>query len=220
MLPRRLEPEVMDDPAEAQAYEAMDHSEPNAAFCDRLIELGAHGRMLDIGTGPGHIPVMLAERVPGARIVAVDYAAAMLELARDRVRGVQLAHQVHLLRGDAKALPVADHSFDTVFSNTILHHLPEPVWLLREAARVLRPGGVLLIRDLMRPVNEAALDHLVSVHAVEADDAQRKMFRDSLYAALQPDELEQLAGQAGLTDIEVVVDTDRHISLQRRRDVA
>ena len=220
MLPRRLEPEVMDDPAEAQAYEAMDHSEPNAAFCDRLIELGAHGRMLDIGTGPGHIPVMIAERVAGARIVAMDYAAAMLEIARARVRGVQLAHQVHLLRGDAKALPLADHSFDTVFSNTILHHLPEPVWLLREAARVLRPGGVLLIRDLLRPEDTATLDHLVLVHAAEADASQRRMFRDSLHAALKPDELEQLAKRAGLRDVEVVVDTDRHVSLQRRRDVA
>ena len=54
-MQRTLEPEVMDTPEEADGYDAMDHSQANAAFVGRLVELGARGRMLDIGTGPGHI---------------------------------------------------------------------------------------------------------------------------------------------------------------------
>ena len=123
MLPRRLEPEVMDDTQEAVAYEAMDHSEPNAAFIERLMELGAAGRMLDVGTGPGHIPALLCPRIASSRIVALDHAMAMLELARRRVLQAGLARRVWLVRGDAKAMPFAAGCFDAVFSNTILHHL-------------------------------------------------------------------------------------------------
>ncbi len=216
MLPRRLEPEVMDDPQEAVSYEAMDHSEPNAAFIERLMELGAAGRMLDVGTGPGHIPALLCPRIASSRIVALDHAMAMLELARRRVRQAGLARRVWLVRGDAKAMPFATGCFDAVFSNTILHHLAQPQWLLTEAWRVLRPGGVLLIRDLMRPVDAAQLESLVRHHAAGADASQRGMFRDSLHAALRPDELERLAHEAGLRGAEVVIDSDRHLSLQCR----
>jgi hypothetical protein len=73
-MQRELEPEVMDTPEEASEYDAMDHTEANTAFVDRLIALGARGRMLDIGTGPGHIPassssaVNTAEASPAAEI--------------------------------------------------------------------------------------------------------------------------------------------------------
>ena len=62
-MQRQLEPEVMDDLQEAVAYDRMDHVQPNEAFVARLIELGAHGRMLDIGTGPGHIPLLVCEKI-------------------------------------------------------------------------------------------------------------------------------------------------------------
>ena len=80
-MERTLEPEVMDTAEEADGYDAMDHSEPNAAFVERLCELEASGRMLDIGTGPGHIPVLICERVPDARVVGIDLSKSMLALA-------------------------------------------------------------------------------------------------------------------------------------------
>ena len=80
-MKRQLEPEVMDDAREAAEYDTMDHSQPNAAFVSRLMELGAAGRMLDIGTGPGHIPLMVCERIPDAHIVGVDLSPCMVELA-------------------------------------------------------------------------------------------------------------------------------------------
>jgi len=216
MLNRILEPEVMDDPAEAAAYDAMDHSQPNRAFIDRLIELGVSrcGRALDLGTGPGTIPVSLCGDVPGLAVLAVDLAPSMLVLAESYVLEADLAPQIELACMDVKALDLADDSFDAVFSNTILHHLADPARMLSEAARVLRPGGLLLIRDLYRPNSLNELDALVAKHAADCDDAQRKLFADSLHAALTPDELRELADANGLPDAEVVIDTDRHMSLQ------
>jgi tRNA1(Val) A37 N6-methylase TrmN6 len=61
-MDRVLEPEAMDTPEEADAYASMDHSEANTAFVERLFELGAAGHMLDIGTGPGQIPLLVCAR--------------------------------------------------------------------------------------------------------------------------------------------------------------
>lgn len=215
-MERELEPEVMDDPAEAAAYDAMDHEEPNRAFVERLVELGARGRVLDIGTGPGQVPLLLCQRLRGVRVLGVDLAESMLVRARARVAASPHAGRVELRRADAKALPLPDASFDTVCSNTILHHLADPRPLLAEAARVLAPGGALLVRDLFRPPTPDAAHRLVERHAAGATPAQRELFRASLHAALTPDELRRLADESGLGDAELVIDSDRHMSLQRR----
>jgi len=214
-MQRTLEPEVMDTPEEADGYDAMDHSGPNAAFVDRLVELGAWGHMLDIGTGPGHIPLLVAERIGDATVVGVDLAEHMLAHAERHRADSPHGARVEFRRADAKGLGFPDGAFDTVFSNTILHHIPDPVPFLREAHRVLRPGGVLLIRDLFRPPTPARARELVALHAAGESVYNQELFRASLHAALTPDELRGAADAAGLRDVQLVVDTDRHMSLQR-----
>ena len=252
MLQRIPEPEVMDDVAEAAAYDAMDHTQPNMAFVERLLELGIDRceNALDLGTGPGDIPIMLCEALasvgcPGSSeseppertgvdvsqavrsrgsqslhpghpdILAVDLAQSMLDLAKRKVSLAGLDNRVTLAKMDVKALDLPDHRFDAVFSNTILHHLPEPAAMLAEAARVLKPGGLLLIRDLYRPDSLEQLNALVDQHAGDCNAEQRKLFADSLHAALTPNELHELVDANGLKDCEIVIDTDRHMSLQR-----
>ena len=79
---------------------------------------------------------------------------------------------------------------------------------------MLRPGGALLIRDLFRPATAKRVEELVSRHAADATPAQRALFRDSLHAALTPEELRRAADAAGLEQAQLVIDTDRHVSLQ------
>jgi len=213
-LQRVLEPEVMDTEEDAREYDAMDHSEPNEAFVERLIELGARGRMLDIGTGPGHIPIMICERSADAFVVGVDLAEHMLARAMQRRLASPHADRIDFHVADAKGLAFADESFDVVFSNTILHHIPDPRDLLAGAKRMLKPDGVLLIRDLYRPATLGGLALLVETHAGKATPYQRKLFSNSLNAALTPDELRSMARDVGLERFEVTVDSDRHMSLQ------
>ena len=214
MLPRILEPESMDSPEEAAEYDAMDHRGPNQAFVDRMAELGAGGIMLDVGSGPGHIPVMMARRFAGAVVVGVDLSAEMLKVAVGHARGVE---RIHYQQADAKRLPFRSSAFDTVFSNSILHHLSDPRPCLAEMVRVLRPGGVILIRDLFRPVSAAELDRIVQACAAVPERAtvlQQAMFRASLMAALRPEELKQMVVELEIEHLQVVVDSDRHMSLQ------
>ena len=106
-MQRVLEPEYMDTVEEASDYDSMDHSGPNAAFVERLLALGARGRVLDIGTGPAHIPIALlralAERGDrDSTVVAIDAAQTMLDVAARRVREAGLEARISLARADAK----------------------------------------------------------------------------------------------------------------------
>ena len=213
-LERILEPEVMDTAQDAAEYDAMDHAQANQAFVERLVELGARGRMLDIGTGTGHIPLLICERIPAARVIGIDLAERMLAIAERHRAASQHRERIELRAADAKRLDFADASFETVCSNTILHHIPDPLPFLAEARRVLEPGGVLLIRDLYRPASSERVAELVALHAADTTPYQTKLFADSLRAALTPDELRAAADATGLGDADITIDSDRHMSLQ------
>jgi ubiquinone/menaquinone biosynthesis C-methylase UbiE len=217
-LERVLEPEVMDTTEDADGYNAMDHSASSEAFVSRLIELGAEGYALDIGTGPGTIPVLACERIPGLRVMAVDMSPKMLAHAKRLADSSGNANRIEFQIADAKGLPFEDESFDVVFSNTILHHIPDPTHMLIEVGRMLRPGGTLLIRDLYRPNTKDELEALVAKHAADDTPYNRELFRASLYAALSVEELAMLAEAAFLEEAEIVIDTDRHVSLQLQRE--
>lgn len=205
----------MDSAEEAEAYDAMDHSGPNEAFVLRLLDLGARGHVLDVGCGPGHIALLLATARADLEVTGVDLSTHMLRIAEEHRAVSAHAARVRFRLGDAKRLPFADASFDVVCSNTILHHIPDPVPFLRECGRVLRAGGAFLVRDLFRPPTPEAADALVRQHAAAEPPRARELFRASLGAALTPDELRTAARAAGLSEMEVAVDSDRHMSLQR-----
>jgi ubiquinone/menaquinone biosynthesis C-methylase UbiE len=213
-MDRVLEPEAMDTPEEAAHYDAMDNSAPNRAFVDRLVELGASGLMIDLGCGPGHIPLLVCERIAEARVVGVDLAESMLLHARRHLAASPFGERIEYRLGDVAKLDFPDASFDSVFSNTLLHHLPDPQPFLGEAARLLRPGGTLLIRDLFRPQSPERVRELVEEHAGDETPVNRELFRASLCAALTPEELRGVADRAGLERAELTIDSDRHSSLQ------
>jgi ArsR family transcriptional regulator len=98
----------------------------------------------DLGCGTGQVAEVLAPWV--RRVIAVDESAAMLQAARRRVRGLA---NVEVRRGSLEALPIADASLDAVTCVLVLHHVPAPELALAEAARVLRPGGRLLLADML-----------------------------------------------------------------------
>lgn len=211
---RTPEPEAMDDAREVEAYDAMDHRAVNAAFVDRLVALGARGYCLDIGTGNGLIPLLAADRVPDAVCVGVDLSQAMIDAAMRHRSTSHAADRVTFKRTDGKRLPFDDGEFDVVFSNSLVHHLDDPTPFFNEAWRVLRPGGVLLVRDLFRPADAAAVEALVAEHAADDGDHGKQLLRQSLLAAFTPDELRAIVDGLGWPDVEVTVDSDRHVSVQ------
>ena len=112
-----------------------------------LPHLGRGMRVLDVGCGPGTITVGLAEAVAPGRVVGLDVQPSVLGEARAHAAARRTAN-VAFQAGSATALPFPDGAFDAVFAHTLLEHVREPLAVLREVRRVLRPGGVLGVRDV------------------------------------------------------------------------
>jgi ubiquinone/menaquinone biosynthesis C-methylase UbiE len=212
MLPRVLEPEVMDTPEEARDYDAMDHSAVNRAFVADFLRVwhGPGGYILDVGTGTAQIPIELCSQDGRAVIVAIDLSEHMLVQARRNVERAGFAGRIQLVKMDAKGIYYHPRAFAAVVSNSIIHHIPEPAVCLAAMSQVCAAGGTLFVRDLMRPPDIATLNRLVDTYAAGANDHQRQMFADSLHAALTVDEVRRLVADLGFDPATVQATTDRH----------
>jgi ubiquinone/menaquinone biosynthesis C-methylase UbiE len=211
MLERILEPEVMDTPEEARDYDAMDHAQVNRVFvADFLAKWDGRGPIVDVGTGTAQIPIEFCRQSPKGEIVAVDAAAHMLKLANENVRLSGFAHRITCQLVDAKRMPFADRSFAAIMSNSIVHHIPEPKTVFAEIARIAMPEATIFVRDLLRPSDMATLNHHVETYAAGANAHQKKMFAESLHAALTVDEVKKLVADVGFDPSGVRQTTDRH----------
>jgi ubiquinone/menaquinone biosynthesis C-methylase UbiE len=212
VLSRILEPEVMDSAEDALDYDTMDHRQVNEAFVTDFLAVcpDPAGRVLDVGTGTARIPIELCQRHAALHVLAVDAAAHMLVLANRNITAAGLSRRIETLLGDARHLPFPDGAFAAVISNSIIHHIPDPLPVLAEMVRLTAPGGWLFLRDLLRPRDEAMLHALVEQHAAGANPHQKQLFADSLRAALSLDELRLLVLQLGFDPLGVRQTSDRH----------
>lgn len=114
-------------------------------------------RVLDIGTGPGHLLVALARRRPDLDVTGVDVSTDMVGIAAGRL--AEFGDRARAVTGDAGELPFPDDSFDLVVTSFSLHHWPDVPAAGAEIARVLRPDGHAGVYDFSRaPFGELVLD--------------------------------------------------------------
>ncbi|MEG4803625.1 methyltransferase domain-containing protein [Microcoleus sp. ARI1-B5] len=215
-MQRVLEPEVMDTWEEAVEYDSMDFTEVNAAFAKSARSLGPMcGKILDAGTGTARIPIAIAQMRPDWELTCIDLSANMLKLAAENVEKAGVQQQIKLELIDAKAMPYPESCFDMVISNSIIHHLPDPLPFLQEVKRVLKPNGAIFLRDLLRPVDETMRDNLVQMYAGDCNSHQKQLFGDSLQAAFTLDEVETMLETARLQGLRIYESSDRHWTAER-----
>ena len=218
MLKRTLEPEVMDTYEEAAEYDAMDHSAVNRQFAEDLLQQGDLGEeLLDIGTGSARIPIEICQSREDVRIVAADLSPSMLDIAKINLELSNTTERIILSLVDAKEMPFEDGRFSTTISNSIVHHIPNPIEVLSEAVRVTGDGGLIFFRDLMRPDSEPSVDQLVSTYTRKETDNAQRLFRESLHAALTLEEMRDLVQQLGFDRETVGVTSDRHWTWSARK---
>ncbi len=217
-MKRRLEPELMDDAAQALAYAQADFSEPNSLFL-KLLAAAQPGtlsgaRVLDLGCGPADISIQFLTTYPLATCDALDGAAAMLALAQEKLQRLAgVAPRCRLLceRLPTPTLPAAH--YDLILSNSLLHHLPEPQVLWQTIRSVGKPGALVVVMDLMRPASAGWVEALVETYGSEMPEVLRHDFRNSLFAAFEPQEVVAQVADAGLTTLEVEVVSNRHLAV-------
>jgi ubiquinone/menaquinone biosynthesis C-methylase UbiE len=116
----------------------------------QVIALQDHGEAVDLGCGPGLLVTEMALHAPGLHVTGIDLSQEMLESAREFARQAGVGDRVDFRLGNVEAIPFPDGSLDLVVSTLSLHHWADPLQVLNEVNRVLKPGGVFYIFDLRR----------------------------------------------------------------------
>jgi ubiquinone/menaquinone biosynthesis C-methylase UbiE len=214
-MDRVLEPELMDDAAQAVAYAKADFSASNQMFVDGFVrECPGHlGAVIDLGCGPGDIDIRLVRAAPAIAVTAVDGSPPMLAIAGRAVRAAGVESRITLLYGILPDLPLDAHTFDAVLSKDLLHHLPDPGVLWNEVARLGRPGAAVYVMDLVRPASRDAAQRIVDAVAPHEDPILRQDFLNSLCAAFTVDEVADQLRDTRL-DLQVAQVSDRHMLIK------
>jgi ubiquinone/menaquinone biosynthesis C-methylase UbiE len=218
MMNRIPEPELMNDPGQAQAYAQADFCAPNSLFVQLFKEAFPDynpDHILDLGCGPADITIRFARIFPNSLITGVDGASRMLNYGREAIAACGLqGHRVVLqerILPDA-TIPVA--GFQAIISNSLLHHLADPQVLWRSIKRAAAPGAAVLVMDLKRPVSREDAARLVHTYAASEPDVLQQDFGNSLLAAYQVDEIRNQLALAGLAGLQVAEVSDRHLAVK------
>lgn len=211
-MDRILEPELMDDPTQAKAYAQADFEEENQGFIERFKEYFpefAQGTVLDLGCGPADIPIRFAKLYPDCQVIGIDASAPMIQLGEQAVKDAGLADRITLrceLIDDVAGARMAD----AAISNSLLHHLPNPLQFWQKLRQLMKPGAPVLVMDLLRPESPEAAQAIVDQYAANEPDILRRDFYNSLLAAFTEDEIGSQLARMNLTRLLIDIPDDRH----------
>lgn len=211
-MDRMLEPELMEVPTQVRAYAAAGFSQENQGFVDRFREYFPdffEGHVLDLGCGPGDIPIRFAQAFPSCRITGVDGSAPMLRLAEDAVQQAGLSGRITFRCERVQDLAGANMA-DAVISNSLLHHVPNPLQFWHKLRLAVKPGSPVLVMDLLRPNSPEEAQTIVDRYAAKEPEILRRDFFRSLLAAFTEDEVAAQLAELNLSRLMVDVPDDRH----------
>ena len=211
-MKRTRESELMDDPEQALVYAQADFEQENQGFVDRFREYFpefTEGHILDLGCGPGDIPIRFARAVPGCRITGVDASEPMIGLAGVAVKQAGLADRVVFLRERFQGVSLAE-PVDAAVSNSLLHHVPNPLQFWYRLRQLVKPGSPVLVMDLLRPDSPEEAQAIVDRYAAEEPEILRRDFYCSLLAAFTEDEVAAQLAEMNLSRLVIDVVDDRH----------
>ena len=216
LLKRVPEEELMDIPLNAQAYANADFSEPNSRFVALFLEKfpAFNGQqILDLGCGPADITIRLARCYPQARVVALDGADAMLDIARHAIlRHGSLANRIDIRRWHIgrEENPLGSEAFHAVVSNSLLHHMRDPLDLWRTVRVCAAHNAAVLVMDLIRPHSRAEAETIVEKYAANESEILKIDFLNSLLAAYRPAEVMEQLVSTNLESLQIELVSDRH----------
>lgn len=211
-MKRTLEPELMEDEQQVVAYARADFAEENQGFVDRFHEYFpdfSEGHILDLGCGPGDIPIRIARALPASRVTGIDASAPMIRLAEAAVTQAGLSARVSFRCERFQDVAGAGQA-DAAISNSLLHHVPNPLQFWNRLRQLVKPGSPVLVMDLLRPDSQEAAQAIVEQYAADEPDILRRDFYNSLLAAFTRDEIGAQLAQMNLTRLLIDVIDDRH----------
>jgi cyclopropane fatty-acyl-phospholipid synthase-like methyltransferase len=212
MMTRVLEPELMDDPKQAEAYARADFAEENQGFVERFKEYFpefSQGTVLDLGCGPADIPIRFATLYPSCHVIGIDASAPMIQLGEQAVKEAGLTDRISL-RCERFEDMAGARIVDAAISNSLLHHLPNPLQFWQKLRQLVKPGAPVLVMDLLRPDSPEAAQAIVDQYAANEPDILQRDFYNSLLAAFTEDEIGSQLARMNLTRLLIDIPDDRH----------
>jgi ubiquinone/menaquinone biosynthesis C-methylase UbiE len=158
------------------------------------------GHALEVGPGPGYLGLEWLKRTSDSKLTTLEISPAMIELATRNAAQYGLVGRWRSVEGNALSMPFGNDQFDAVFSNGSLHEWEDPLRVLDEIARVLRPGGRCFVSDLRRDMLFAARWFL---HWTARPKKIRPGLHTSIAAAYTAEEIGGLLAQTRLRDVRV-----------------
>ena len=180
-------------------------------FVQRALGLGVDGGMiLDVGTRVGLIPLKILWQNENFYAIGMDWSSAMIDRARETASAWKLEDRAFFQVGDARKMRLKTGYFDLVISDSTLHVFNDPLSVLREINRVLKPRGGLLIRDLRRP-SRFQMHRTIDAHALRYGRQMRAHIETAFRAAFTRDEIETLVQSSGLERFRLVEDEFHYV---------
>jgi ubiquinone/menaquinone biosynthesis C-methylase UbiE len=184
-------------------------------FVRRAIGLGVDtGMILDVATRVGLIPLKILWQNENFYAIGMDRSGAMIERARATAEAWGLDERAFFQVGDARKMRLKSAYFDLVVSDSTLHVFDDPLSVLREINRVLKPKGGLLIRDLQRP-SRFQMQRRIEEHSARYGAAMRPHIETALRAAFTRDEIQDLVQSSGLERVRFAESDEHHFMIER-----
>jgi ubiquinone/menaquinone biosynthesis C-methylase UbiE len=220
-MDRIPEPELMNEPAQAQAYAQADFAIPHNLFIS-LFQQKFPGlkiindAVLDLGCGPADISRRFVQAYPHCHVHGVDGAQAMLEFGHELNQQAGLSHRIQLIEACLPGIELPQKFYHVIISNSLLHHLHDPYVLWDTIRQHARPFAHVFIMDLVRPETKQEAKQLTQQYAADEPRVLQDDFYHSLCAAFTPDEVQQQLEEMALSTLNVEVVSDRHMIIYGR----
>jgi ubiquinone/menaquinone biosynthesis C-methylase UbiE len=202
----------MDDEEQAAVYAKADFAEENQGFVNLFREYFpdfSGGHVLDLGCGPADIPIRFVKALPNCRVTAVDASPPMIKLAGAAVAKAGLSGRIALICERMQTFAPAERA-DAVISNSLLHHIPNPLQFWYGLKKQVKPGACVLVMDLLRPESPEAAQAIVDQYAANEPAILRRDFYNSLLAAFTEDEVAAQLAEMNMSRLLIDVIDDRH----------
>ncbi|MCX7793667.1 MAG: class I SAM-dependent methyltransferase [Thermodesulfovibrionales bacterium] len=214
-MERIPEPELMDDPEQVHAYASANFSEPDSEFMRLFIDLfgrDVRGYVLDLGCGPGNISFRFAGTFPDCIVHAIDGSREMIKMAREFLSETpELRSRLFFIEGILPDINPPLRFYDVIISNSLLHHLHDPLILWNTVKRFSRESSIIFVRDLKRPSSEEEAMRIVETYSGNEPDILKRDFYNSLLASFTVQEVEDQLLNTGLDYLKVKESGDRHL---------
>ena len=215
-MQRVIEPELMNEEEQSQAYAQANFEEPNIHFVNLFKETFGQqfkGHILDVGCGNADITLRFAKAYPDCLIDGIDGSDSMLNYGRKALKecSLNLQKRVRLIKGIVPDVQLPQVHYDAIISNSVLHHLHNPSLLWQFIKTYGVDGTKIFIGDLFRPSSPEKAMEIVELYAKDEPEILKRDFYNSLLAAFEITEIKEQLKLANIDSLSVEQISDRHV---------